>query len=269
MLVRKRVIWELPITTPNNMKLAFLASRADAAQAAATMLQQHYGRHSPESADVLVVLGGDGYMLSAMHRYGHLEKAFYGMRLGKVGFLLNDHNPDQLPQRIAVTEAVELKPIAMQATDIHGRVHNELAINEVAIWRQTNQAAHLRVLVNGVVRMEELVADGILLATAAGSTAYNLSVQGPIIPLGTEALALTPISPFRPRRWRGAILPVTSKVTIEVLSNERRPVSATADSHEVRDVLKVDMQLSDTKGHRLLFDPDRSLAERILKEQFS
>lgn len=254
--------------TQSITRLAFLASSLPEAQAARARLQAHHGDHTPEQADVIVVLGGDGYMLRALHAHTHLHKPFYGMKQGTVGFLLNQYDEDQLLQRIIMAEPVMLHPLAMTATDLAGDTHHSQAINEVALWRQSNQAAHLRIKVNDVVRVPQLVADGVLLATSAGSTAYNLSVRGPILPLGTDALALTPISPFRPRRWNGAILPGQARVEVEVLNPHKRPVSATADAFEVRDVQCVSMHLAIDTEYTLLFDPDHSLEERILQEQF-
>lgn len=250
------------------MQLAFLASGSSEARRAKHVLEANYGRISPEEANVLIILGGDGYMLHSLHKYGHLRKSLYGMKLGKVGFLMNRYSEDNLFERIEQAETVHLKPLHMTAVDMHDRKTEALAINEVSLWRQSNQAAHLRISINDIVRIPELVADGVLLATAAGSTAYNLSAHGPILPLGTEALALTPISPFRPRRWRGAVLPDRTRVTVEVLDHNKRPVSVAADSDEVRSVVRVDMyQQQDTQYH-LLFDPGHSLEERVLNEQF-
>lgn len=250
------------------MQLAFLASRAGEAQSAKKKLLEKYSAVSPQKADVLVVLGGDGYMLSSIHKYGHLQKPMFGMKLGRVGFLMNRYSDKKLLERIEAAGPVDLKPLKMVATDARGKQTEALAINEVSLWRKTNQAAHLRISINDIVRIPELMADGVLLSTAAGSTAYNLSAHGPILPLGTEALALTPISPFRPRRWRGAVLPNKTRVTVEVLNHKKRPVNATADSDEVHNVLRVDMHLNHDISYRLLFDPDHTLEERVLNEQF-
>lgn len=258
----------MPESGQQSTRLAFLASSLPEAQTARQRLQALYGDHAPEQADVIVVLGGDGCMLRALHAHTHLHKPLYGMKQGTVGFLLNQYNEHDLLQRIDAAEPVMLHPLAMTAIDLAGNTHQSQAINEVALWRQSNQAAHLRIKVNDVVRVPELVADGVLLATAAGSTAYNLSVRGPILPLGTDALALTPISPFRPRRWNGAILPGPARVEVEVLNPHKRPVSATADAFEVRDVQRVSMHLAVDTEYTLLFDPDHSLEERILQEQF-
>ncbi len=250
------------------MQLAFLASRAGEAQSAKKQLLEMYGNVRIDKADVLVVLGGDGFMLSSIHRYGELQKPMFGMKLGRVGFLMNRFAEDDLLERIEAAGSVDLKPLKMVATDTRGKQTEALAINEVTLWRKTNQAAHLRISINDIVRIPELMADGVLLSTAAGSTAYNLSAHGPILPLGTEALALTPISPFRPRRWRGAVLPNKTRVTVEVLNHKKRPVNATADSNEVHNVLRVDMHLQQEISYRLLFDPDHTLEERVLNEQF-
>ncbi len=260
----------MPEPTAQNQatRLAFIASNLPEAQQAKQRLQTRYGEHSLDQADVVVVLGGDGYMLRALAAHTHLHKPFYGMKQGTVGFLLNRYDEDDLLQRIAAAEPVILHPLAMTATDVDGLTHQSQAINEVSLWRQSNQAAHLRIKINDVIRVEQLVADGVLLATAAGSTAYNLSVRGPILPLGTDALALTPISPFRPRRWTGAILPAQARVEVEVLNPDKRPASATADAFEVRDVQHVSMHLASNTEYTLLFDPDHSLEERILQEQF-
>jgi len=250
------------------MKFSILASSHPASQDAAKALRERYGQVELDDAEVLVVLGGDGFMLHTLHEHVDRDLPVFGMRLGEVGFLMNRFGEDQVPERIAAAREVVLNPLQMQATDQDGAMRRAVAINEVALLRQTNQAAHIRILVNGRERVECLVADGILLATAAGSTAYNLSAHGPILPLGTEAVVLTPISPFRPRRWQGAILPASAEVRFEILQPERRPVSATADYDEVRNVARVDVRQQRDITHRLLFDPEHSLEERILSEQF-
>jgi NAD+ kinase len=250
------------------MRMAILASAHPASQDAARVLRERYGDVELDEAEVLVVLGGDGFMLHTLHEHVDRNLPVFGMRLGEVGFLMNRFGEDDLPERIAGAREVVLNPLEMVATNEQGESHRAVAINEVALLRQTNQAAHIRILVNGRERVERLVADGVLLATAAGSTAYNLSAHGPILPLGTEAVVLTPISPFRPRRWQGAILPATAEVRLEVLQPERRPVSATADYDEFRHVTHVDVRQQRHITHRLLFDPEHSLEERILSEQF-
>lgn len=254
--------------TGSHAAMAFMVSEHPGAREAAERLSERYGSVPPKQADVLVVLGGDGFMLHTLHEHSDLGVPVFGMRLGDVGFLMNRHGEDELPERIAAARQVELTPLAMRAGDEKGDEHEGLAINEVSLLRQINQAAHLRILVNGYERVERLVADGALVATAAGSTAYNLSAHGPILPLGTEAVVLTPISPFRPRRWQGAILPASAKVRFEVLQPQRRPVSVTADYDEFRHVSWVEVEQNRHIRHRLLFDPEHSLEERILNEQF-
>lgn len=250
-------------------RLAFLASRTPEGQALLAQLESRYGNTAPEEADVIVPLGGDGFMLQTLHRHMALRKPIFGMRAGSVGFLLNEAEPDKLPERIHAAEATHFKPLEMLAlTDAGGSV-SALAFNEVSLLRQTKQAAKIRVRLNGAVRLAELVCDGILLSTPAGSTAYNLSAHGPILPLGSEVLALTPISPFRPRRWRGAILRNSTEVRFEVLDAWKRPVSATADSFEVRDVTEVSIRESRERTVTLLFDTEHNMEERILNEQFT
>lgn len=250
------------------MRMAVLASTHPGSQDAARALRERYGEVGLDEAEVLVVLGGDGFMLHTLHEHVDRRLPVFGMRLGEVGFLMNRFSEEDLIGRIAAAREVVLNPLEMIAADRNGASHRAVAINEVALLRQTNQAAHIRILVNGRERVERLVADGVLLATAAGSTAYNLSAHGPILPLGTEAVVLTPISPFRPRRWQGAILPASAEVRFEVLQPERRPVSATADYDEFRDIASVEVRQARSITHRLLFDPEHSLEERILSEQF-
>ncbi len=251
-----------------NRKIHFVASQAGEAQATLAALQARYGQHEVAVSEVIVALGGDGFMLRTLHRFLPAGLPVYGMKIGDVGFLMNRFREDELQERIDEADVVELNPLCMVATTEAGNEATALAINEVALLRQLNQAAHVRILVNGKVKVEDLVCDGVLVATAAGSTAYNLSAHGPILPLGTEALALTPISPFRPRRWRGAVLPSSARIRFEILDHYKRPVSATADAEEVRNVVSVDV--FEEKGVRLklMFDPDHSLEQRILDEQF-
>lgn len=249
-------------------KLAFVAGPHPRAQAALETLRKRYGSVPPEQADLMIALGGDGFMLHTLHEHQARNLPVFGMHLGDVGFLMNRYAEDDLFERIDNAIRFDLSPLQMQVRDVSGAVHEGLAINEVALLRQTSQAAHIRIRVNDVERVERLVADGVLVATAAGSTAYNLSAHGPILPLGTEAVVLTPISPFRPRRWRGAVLPAAVKIEFDVLNPERRPVSATADYDEVRDVAWVGVQQHPNARYRLLFDPEHSLDERILNEQF-
>jgi len=248
--------------------IAFVASDTLAAQRARARLVRRYGDAKPEAADVIVALGGDGLMLATLQRFMNSGKPIYGMHRGTIGFLMNEFSESALHRRLAAAEVTVIHPLIMHARDAGGRVHRHRAINEVSLFRQTYQAARLRVLVDGKVRLAELVADGILLATPAGSTAYNLSVQGPIIPVGAPLLALTPISPFRPRRWRGALLPDRARVTIEVREADKRPVAAVADHDEVRSVRSVEIGMDHSIAMHMLFDPGHSLDERILREQF-
>lgn len=250
-------------------RLAFVASKAPAAQEALAELRQRYPTVPAEQADVIVALGGDGFLLQCIHRYNHRRVPIFGMKLGTVGFLMNLYRPDNLLERIARTQQAMLRPLRMHAHSESGADTSALAINEVSLLRQTKQAAKIRIYVDGVVRVDELICDGILLSTAAGSTAYNLSAYGPILPLGSDVLALTPISPFRPRRWRGAIVKRTSVVKFEVLDHYKRPVSATADANEVRDIVEVTIAEAPEEAVTVLFDPEHSLEERILLEQFS
>jgi NAD+ kinase len=249
-------------------KIAFVASPSTEAQAALKQLSDLYGNQNADEADVVVALGGDGLMLQTLHRHMYTGKPIYGMHRGTVGFLMNEFSTHDLHARLAAARESLINPLKMRATDIHGNVHIHHAINEVALFRQTHQAAHLRILIDERERMAELSADGILVATPAGSTAYNLSAQGPILPINASLLALTPISPFRPRRWRGALLPNSAYVVIEVLDSVKRPVAAVADHDEARDVARVEVLSDKTISMRMLFDPGHSLEERILREQF-
>jgi NAD+ kinase len=253
---------------PRYGRIAFVASDAPAAQRARTRLARRYGDARPETADVVVALGGDGFMLATLQRFMNSGKPIYGMHRGTVGFLMNEFDEQGLAERLAAAHVTVIHPLLMRARDAAGRVHRHRAINEVSLFRQTYQAARLRVLVDGKERLPGLVADGVLLSTPAGSTAYNLSVQGPIIPIGAPLLALTPISPFRPRRWRGALLPDRAQVTVEVLEAAKRPVAAVADHDEVRSVRSVEISMDHDIDMHLLFDPHHSLDERILREQF-
>jgi NAD+ kinase len=249
-------------------RITFLASGAPEAEKARQALTRRYGDADPLDADVIVSLGGDGFMLQTLHGYMNAGKPIYGMHRGTVGFLMNEFNEEGLRERLAAAEATIIHPLVMRALDADGKTHEARAINEVSLFRQIYQAARLRILIDGKERLADLAADGVLVATPAGSTAYNLSAQGPIIPIGAPLLALTPISPFRPRRWRGALLPATAKVTIEVLDAERRPVAAVADHDEVRFVRTVDISMDPNISMRIMFDPGHSLDERILREQF-
>jgi NAD+ kinase len=249
-------------------RIAFIASPIPEAQEARRRLARRYGNVDPETADVIVALGGDGLMLQTLHRFMKSGKPIYGMHRGTVGFLMNDFAEENLTERLKAAETTLIHPLLMRARDADGGVHDHHAINEVHLFRQTYQAARLRILVDRKERLADLVADGVLVATPAGSTAYNLSVQGPIIPINAPLLALTPISPFRPRRWRGALLPDSARVTIEVLEGDKRPVAAVADHDEVRAVLAVDVVMDRSISMHMMFDPGHSLDERILREQF-
>ena len=248
--------------------IAFVASDGPEAQRARRRLIGRYGDARPETADVVVALGGDGFMLATLQRFMNSGKPIYGMHRGTVGFLMNEFSERGIAERLEAAQVTVIHPLLMRARDAAGRVHRHRAINEVSLFRQTYQAARLRVLVDGKERLAELVADGVMLATPAGSTAYNLSAQGPIIPIGAPLLALTPISPFRPRRWRGALLPDRARVSIEVLEPEKRPVAAVADHDEVRSVQSVEISMDHAISMHMLFDPGHSLDERILGEQF-
>lgn len=249
-------------------RLAFVASASDKARTACNELQEKYGAVPPDDADVIVALGGDGFMLRTLHaQLGH-GLPVYGMKLGRVGFLMNRYLPDGLPARIAAAHPAVLHPLEMRVTQRDGNEVSALAFNEISLLRQTNQAAHIEVALNDEVKLPNLICDGLLVSTPAGSTAYNLSAHGPILPLDANVLALTPISPFRPRRWRGALLPVATRVGLRTLEPGHRPVSATADFLEVRDAVKIDVREARERAITLLFDPERSLAQRILDEQF-
>ena len=250
-------------------RIAFLASRADDAQRACAELVKLHGDHAPEDADILVALGGDGFMLQTLHRHGSLGKPVYGMKLGTVGFLMNQQRVDGLVERLHAAEPAVLRPLEMVAQTESGASVGSLAYNEVSLLRQTRQAAHLSIELNGQVRLDELICDGVMVATPAGSTAYNFSAHGPILPLGTNVVALTPIAAFRPRRWRGAVIKADTEVRFRVLDPYKRPVSATADSHEVRDVVEVMIRESHDRTVTLLFDPEHNLEERMLAEQFT
>jgi len=254
---------------PAAPRLAFVATEVDEAQAALGTLQARYGRADPEAADVIVALGGDGFMLETLHRFLPMGTPIYGMNRGSVGFLMNRYSEDNLIGRVKDADLVELHPLRMTVETVDGKEQIALAINEVSLLRETRQAAKLRITVDGVERLEELICDGAIVSTPAGSTAYNLSAHGPIIPLGAEILALTPISAFRPRRWRGALLPCTATVGFEIIEGRKRPVSAVADFTEIRDVQRVTVREDRSICLSLLFDSDQNLRERIIKEQFT
>lgn len=248
--------------------IGFVSSDVAEAQASRVQLEQRYGGIDPEQADVIVALGGDGLMLQTLHRFMGRDKPIYGMHRGSVGFLMNDYSADDLIERLEAAMRSIIHPLLMRAVDRNGAVTTAHAINEVSMLRQTHQAARLRISIDGKVRMEELTADGVLVATPAGSTAYNLSAHGPILPLNAPLLALTPLAPFRPRRWRGALLPDHADIAIDVLEPEKRPVSAVADGREVRHVSRVEVREDASLQLVLLHDPGHSLDERILREQF-
>jgi len=254
--------------TPRYEHIAFVASSIPEAQKARQRLVKRYGNVAPAKADVVVALGGDGLMLQTLHKFMQSGKPIYGMHRGTVGFLMNDFHEKNLPERINAAETTLIHPLVMRARDAAGRSHEHHAINEVSLFRQSYQAARLRILIDGKERLAELTADGVMVATPAGSTAYNLSAQGPIIPINAPLLALTPISPFRPRHWHGALLPNSARVTIEVLDSDKRPVAAVADHDEVRSVRSVDIRMDHKITITMLFDPGHSLDERILREQF-
>jgi NAD+ kinase len=254
--------------SPSYERIAFLASPIPEAHEALDQLAARYGNVAPESAQVIVALGGDGFMLQTLHRLMQAGTPIYGMHRGTVGFLMNEFHLEQLHERLAAAHVTVIHPLLMRARNQDGDEVEHHAFNEVSLYRQTYQAAHLRILIDGEERLRELVADGVLLATPAGSTAYNLSAQGPIIPINAPLMALTPISPFRPRRWHGALLPDSAHVRVEVLEPEKRPVAAVADHDEVRSVDAVDIQMDHSISMQMLFDPDHSLDERILREQF-
>lgn len=257
------------MTTPKRYeRIAFVAGTSAEAQQALDALVKTYGNHPPSKADVVVALGGDGLMLQTLHKLMRSGKPIYGMHRGTVGFLMNEYRSENLYARLAAARDTVIHPLLMRATDSSGNVHLHHAINEVSVFRQTHQAARLRILIDERERMAELVADGIMVATPAGSTAYNLSAQGPILPINAALLALTPISPFRPRRWRGALLPDSAFVVIEVLESDKRPVAAVADHDEARNAVRVEILSDKTISMRMLFDPGHSLEERILSEQF-
>ena len=249
-------------------KMTFMASETPQANAAMQKLRQRYDDVGPEQANVIIALGGDGFMLSVLHETRHLSLPIYGMNQGTVGFLMNSFTLDDLPRRLQAAQRAVVPPLVMTATDATGAKHDAIAINEVSVFRETRQAAKIRIAIDGQVRLDELVCDGVLVATPAGSTAYNLSAHGPIIPLEADILALTPISAFRPRRWRGALLPASAQVRFDVLEPDKRPVSVVADNQEIRTVVQIDVAEDRASELHLLFDPEHNLEERILNEQF-
>ena len=251
------------------MKITFHASRKPRAQKALEELKSTYGQVEPENAEVIVVLGGDGTMLRALHQYAHYQAPIFGMNLGTLGFLLNEYVVDTLKDRIKAANRFEIHPLRMHVTDTKGQERSEIAFNEVSVLRETHNTAKMKVFVNGKERVSELICDGILVSTPVGSTAYNSSAGGPIVPLNANVFPMTPISPFRPRRWRGALLSNTCEVRLEILKPFERPVSATADSLEIRDVKDVIIREAQSISKTLLYDPDNPLEERIFEEQFA
>jgi NAD+ kinase len=249
------------------LRLHFVASTAGEAQAALDALRARYGEAGPEDAEIVIALGGDGFMLQTLHAFLGKGKPIYGMNLGTIGFLMNEFSVEGLPERLAAAESALLHPLRMRARTDSTTVE-ALAFNEVSLLRQTRQTAKIRIVVDDKVRISELVCDGVLVSTPAGSTAYNLSAHGPILPIDADLLALTPISAFRPRRWRGALLPHRARTRFEVLEPEKRPVSAVADNFEVRDVAAVEVAEDRSISVTMLFDAGHSLDERILAEQF-
>jgi len=249
-------------------KICFRASDVEEAQASLATLSGRYGNVAPEEADVIVALGGDGFMLQTLHEVMDTRIPVYGMNRGTVGFLMNDYDDADLPKRLAEANLAVINPLRMKAHQIDDGTVEALAINEVSLLRETRQAAKIRILLDGEVRMEELICDGVMVATPAGSTAYNLSAHGPILPIGARLMALTAISAFRPRRWRGAILPWETTVTFEIIERRKRPVSATADATEVRDVDRVEIAAAPELEMHLLYDPGHGLEERLIREQF-
>ena len=250
-------------------KIAFVASDAPTAQSALEALTLRFGQVPEAEADVIVALGGDGFMLHTLHRTQNLDIPVYGMNRGTVGFLMNEYSEDDLPERLESAVEEVINPLSMRAESRDGKIHTALAINEVSLLRAGPQAAKLRISIDGRLRMQELVCDGALVATPAGSTAYNNSAHGPILPIGSDVLALTAVAAFRPRRWRGALLPKAAVVRFDVIEPDKRPVMADADSRWVEDVLWVEIKSDPTIKHRILFDPGHGLEERLISEQFN
>lgn len=251
------------------MKIHFHASHNPRPQASLRDLTERYTHHEIDDADVIVVLGGDGAMLRALHTFTKIDKPIFGLNLGTLGFLLNEYKNKDLVERIENAKSYDIHPLRMQATDIKGKTHTELAYNEVALLRETHSSAKIMVFVNDEIRLPLLVCDGIMVSTPVGSTAYNSSAAGPIVPLGANVLPITPISAFRPRRWPGALIPNTCSVRFEIIRPQERPVSASADATEIRDIASVDISEARDITSTLLFDPDNHLEERIYQEQFA
>lgn len=254
---------------PMTKRIAFLASDAPVAQTARAALIGRYGNAAPRDADIIVALGGDGFMLRTLHSIQHLDVPVYGMNRGTIGFLMNEYNEGDLLDRLAAAEEEVIHPLSMLAVDQAGQQHQALAINEVSLLRAGPQAACLKITIDGRARLAELVCDGALVATPAGSTAYNYSAHGPILPIGSDVLALTAIAAFRPRRWRGALLPQTATVRFDVLDPDKRPVMADADSISIKEIDWVEIRSEPSISHRILFDPGHGLEERLISEQFT
>lgn len=252
----------------NFSRITFLASDSPAARRALKVLAKRYGNAAVDAADVIVALGGDGLMLEALHACTKSGLPVYGMNRGSVGFLMNNFHEAELPERIAAAEQTLIRPLRMITKTPDGKKHERTAFNEVSLLRQRSQAAKLKITIDGKPRLDEMICDGLIVSTPVGSTAYNLSAHGPILPIGSPLLALTPLSVFRPRRWRGAILHKGVKVQIDVLEHDKRPVAAVADHEEVRNILSVEICEDKKRGVRMMFDPDHSLEERVLSEQF-
>ena len=252
-----------------NKRIAFMASTAELAQSARNTLVHSFGDCGPSTAEVIVALGGDGFMLQTLHATQHLNVPVYGMNRGTVWFLMNEFSTEGLSARLAAAEEAVINPLRMRATCVDGHTQAALAINEVSLLRQGPQAAKLQIFVDDRLRLSELACDGALVATPAGSTAYNYSAHGPILPIGSEVLALTAMAAFRPRRWRGAVLPKAAKVRFEVIEPVKRPVMADADNCSVKNVVSVEIESAGDVAHRLLFDPDHGLEERLIREQFA
>ena len=250
------------------IKPFFLAAKSKKAQYTLKVLSQKYNNYALKEANTVVVLGGDGTILSLINDEVYFKKKIFGMNRGTIGFLMNNYQPDNLLHRISISKETRLNPVQMKVTDINNKTYNALSLNEVSLLRQNRFAANVRVKIDNKMKINKLVCDGILVSTPAGSTAYNLSAHGPILPLNSTLLALTPICPFRARRWKGALLPEKSIITLEIITPEKRPVSATAGQVEVRNVKKVDISYNFKKTLKLLFDKDQNLEEKILNEQF-
>ncbi|WP_316859881.1 NAD kinase [uncultured Cohaesibacter sp.] len=249
-------------------KIAFISSATEESDLARQRLEKQYGSIPAEQADVIVALGGDGLMLQTLHRYMNSSIPIYGMNCGSIGFLMNEYSEEGLLSRLDKAEISEIHPLHMSALTADGKLHEALAINEISVFRQSAQAAKLEIQIDGKIRMDELICDGAIVSTPVGSTAYNLSAHGPILPIDAPLLALTPISPFRPRHWRGALLPNTARVKLVVRESKKRPMSAVADHNEIRSILEVDITEAPQNSCKIMFDPEHGWTERILTEQF-